>query len=94
MHLVRVVWAKPIMRSMANMQNGYANLVESGSFTAVASATSNTTGSLTAGSTTKKPTRIIETTSATSLAAAAQETAGKECHTHSDGTQHCFKLKT
>ncbi|KAG9233012.1 putative peptidase family-domain-containing protein [Amylocarpus encephaloides] len=35
------------------------------------------------------PTRVIPAPSATSSAAEASSTAGKECHTHDDGTLHC-----
>jgi hypothetical protein len=52
----------------------------------VASVTETTVG---ASNTSINPTRIIQTTSATSSAAAAEGTAGKECHTHSDGSLHC-----
>jgi hypothetical protein len=66
-----------------------SSLVESGSSTAAASATSTIAAAVSAATTSINPTRIIQTTSATLSAAAAVETAGKECHTHADGTSHC-----
>jgi hypothetical protein len=65
-----------------------SSVTESGSSTAIETSTA---AALEATTTTINPTRIIQTTSATSSAAATQETTagGKECHFHSDGTEHC-----
>jgi hypothetical protein len=56
----------------------------------VESATSSTaTMAAPASITSINPTRVVQAQATTSSAASAQETAGKECHTHADGTLHC-----
>lgn len=52
---------------------------------------SATTSSAGAAATTVNPTRVIPgtTTAAAPGATATDANAGKECHTHADGTEHC-----
>lgn len=52
---------------------------------------SATTSSAAAAATTVNPTRVIPgtTTAAAPEATATDANAGKECHTHADGTEHC-----
>ncbi|EHL00472.1 putative Major allergen Asp f 2 [Glarea lozoyensis 74030] len=79
---------KPVEKEDDGHGHGAASSSSSSSMTE--STTSSTTATAAPASTTSiNPTRVVQVPATTSSATLAQETAGKECHTHADGTLHC-----